>query len=429
MNLLSAASTAVDWLCNLLYFVQGYLFYQILCSTAQKRPGKIWSLILYGSCIPLTNMIIFPNDLFNVTLELVWFLALMLAAFRGSIWQKLAAVAILYPLIISQNFLILDMLGNLWLALGKSPVVDLFCSVADSALYLASWYMVCQLFKKRLRQMDRLFDDKSWILLDIICLASMVNITTCIYFSPQESYKMWPAALACFATNLGSLFLAEYFTASIRQNMELKNLMLQKSYYEELEQNQTQIRRFRHDMNNHLSAIRSLFQSGNQAEAERYLEEMETRMAVQNRVFCKNSVVNAVLNAKYNLALEHKIDCFFHIDLQRLIGIDAISLCSLFSNTLDNAIEASLKIPDPRDRSISVKARVTENGFFTYEITNAKINEISEQKGVLQSDKKEPSSHGLGLLNVKEAVEKYNGSLDISYTKDSFTVTILIGNV
>lgn len=152
-------------------------------------------------------------------------------------------------------------------------------------------------------------------------------------------------------------------------------------------------------------------------------------MAVQNRVFCKNSVVNAVLNAKYNLALEHKIDCFFHIDLQRLIGIDAISLCSLFSNTLDNAIEASLKIPDPRDRSISVKARVTENGFFTYEITNAKINEISEQKGVLQSDKKEPSSHGLGLLNVKEAVEKYNGSLDISYTKDSFTVTILIGNV
>lgn len=429
MDLLSAALVAVNWICSLLYFVQGFLFYRILCSITKKRPGKIWSLIIYGSCVVLANMIIFPNDLFNVTLDLVWFLVLMLIAFQGSVWQKLAAVAVLYPLIISQNFLVMDMLGQLWAALGKTPVVDIFCSIADSSLHLAFWYAVRQLFEKRLLQMEKLFEDKSWIFLDVICLASLVNITTCIYFSPQESFKIWPAALACFATNLGSLFLAEYFAANIRQNMEMKNLKLQKNYYEELEQNQIKVRRFRHDMNNHLTAIRSLFQSGNQKEAEHYLDEIEAKMAVQSRVFCKNSIVNAVLNAKYNLALEHKIDCFFHIDLQRLIGIDAISLCCLFANTLDNAIEASLKIPNPHDRNISVKARVTENGYFTYEITNSKINAILEQKGSLKSDKQDPSSHGLGLLSVKEAVEKYNGTLQISYTEDSFTVTVLIGNV
>lgn len=69
--------------------------------------------------------------------------------------------------------------------------------------------------------------------------------------------------------------------------MERKNLKLQKSYYEELEQNQAQI-------------------------------------AVHNRVFCKNSILNAVLNAKYNLAQEQQIDCFFHIDLQKLIGCDSL---------------------------------------------------------------------------------------------------------
>ena len=34
-----------------------------------------------------------------------------------------------------------------------------------------------------------------------------------------------------------------------------------------------------------------------------------------------------------------------------------------------------------------------------------------------------------GLANVREMVEKYSGTLDISYTEDTFTVTVLIGNV
>lgn len=151
-------------------------------------------------------------------------------------------------------------------------------------------------------------------------------------------------------------------------------------------------------------------------------------MSARTRVFCKNSIINAVLNAKYNLAQEHSIDCFFHIDLDKLIGIDAISLCCLFSNTLDNAVEASVKIPDPKERRLSVKARVTENGYFTYEITNSKKNTVLEQKGILKSDKEDTAAHGFGLSNVREMVEKYDGTLDISYTEDTFTVTVLIGN-
>ena len=114
--------------------------------------------------------------------------------------------------------------------------------------------------------------------------------------------------------------------------------------------------------------------------------------------------------------------------MDKLIGIDAISLCCLFSNTIDNAIEASLKIPDIQERHISVKARITDNGYFTYEITNTKRNRITEQDGRLRSDKEDIAAHGLGLSNVREMVEKYNGTLDISYTEDSFTVTVLIRN-
>ena len=424
MNLLSV----FRYLSTLMDFLQGFLVYRILDHFAPRRRGKFWSLAVYLSCEVLANMIIFPNDLFNVTLDLIWFTALMLLAFQGNIWQKLAAVAVLYPLIISLNFLTMDMLGKLGTFLGWSDTMEILFIIADSCLSVPIWYGIYRIFEKHLNQMGKLFDDKIWMLLDAICLASMVSITTCIYFSPKKSYKMWPAALACFATNLGCIVLAVYFITSIRQNMERKNLMLQKNYYEELEQNQAKIRKLRHDMNNHLIVIKSLFQSGNQEEAERYMNELETQMTAHTRVFCKNSIANAVLNAKYNLALEHGIDCFFHIDLEKLIGIDAISLCCLFSNTLDNAIEASLKIPDPAKRHISVKTRIAENGYFSYEITNAKINAVSGQGDRLKSDKEENGFHGLGLSNVREMVEKYRGTLDISYTEDTFTLTVFIGN-
>ncbi len=420
--------TVFRYLSTLCDFLQGFLVYRILCHFTQKRSGKFWSLVIFFSCAVLANMVIFPNDMFNVTLDFIWFAALMLFAFQGGIWQKLAAVAVLYPLIISVNFLTMDMLGKLGTFLGWSDVVDILFIIADSCLSLSIWYSIDRIFKKHLNQMGKLFDEKVWMLLDVICLASMVSITSCIYFSPEKSYKMWPAAFACFATNLGCIALAVYFIASIRQNMERKNLMLQKSYYEELEQNQAKIRKLRHDMNNHLIVINSLFQSGNQEEAERYMKELEMQMTARTRVFCKNSIANAVLNAKYNLALEHGIDCFFHIDLDKLTGIDAISLCCLFSNTLDNAIEASLKIPNPAGRHISVKALVTENGYFSYEITNAKINVISGEGDRLKSDKEENTAHGLGLSNVREMVEKYSGTLDISYTENTFTVTVFIGN-
>lgn len=420
----------IMYISNLLYFVQGLLIFRILSYFAKKRDGKIWNVVIYLSCAMLSSMIIYPNDLTNVIIDLIWFTALMLTAFYGSVWQRLAAVAVLYPLILSQNFFVMDCFGVFGNWLGWSLALDIFCTVADPVSHLLIWYGIYRLFENNLDQTRQLFGDKIWILLDAVCLASLVSITTCILLAPKETYKMWPAAFACFATNLGCIALAKYFITSIRQNMERKNLILQKSYYEKLEQNQAEIRRFRHDMNNHLSTVRSLFDSGNLKDAGDYLRELETQMTVHTRVFCKNSIVNAVLNAKYNLAQEQGIDSFFHIDLDRLAGMDSVSLCSLFSNTLDNAIEASLRIPDPKERRMSVKARVTENGYFTFEVTNAKKNRILlDEKGRIQSDKGDSTIHGFGLSNVREIVEKYDGTMDISYTEDIFTVTILIENV
>lgn len=182
-------------------------------------------------------------------------------------------------------------------------------------------------------------------------------------------------------------------------------------------------------MNNHFLVMRDLFETGDKETAKEYLKEVEAQITPASRVFCPNSIVNAVLNAKYNLAVSHNIDCFFHIDLPEITAIDPVSLCSIVANTLDNAIEASVKIPDPENRRISVKARIAENGFFSYEVTNAKVNPVRMKKERYLSDKGNHFFHGLGIANLREIVDKYEGMLDISYTENTFSVVILIGNV
>lgn len=324
------------------------------------------------------------------------------------------------------DFLIQDLLGVVYFSLDATLFASIFCYLSDAFLHILFWYVLYRLFRQRLFDISRLFDQNTWILLGAVCLASLVSITTVIYYAPAQSYKIWLCALACIITNIGSLCLAGYFSNSIRLEAERNNLKLQQEYYEELERNQTEIRKLRHDMNHHLSVIKDLFYSENRMEAEEYFKEVESQIAVQNRVFCKNSIVNAVLNAKCSQAAGQGIDCFFHVDLHNIQSIDSVSLCSLFSNTLDNAIEASLKVRDPGARKISVKARSTDSGYFSYEISNQKANPIVEKNGHILSDKKDAKSHGLGIRNIREIIDRYNGTLDISYTEDTFTVTMLI---
>ncbi len=415
------------WLLSLgIGVITAGFFYRILCSITVKREGRFFTVLSFVSSFFLCNMTIFANDMFNVTLDIIWFVLMMLLCFRGKVIAKLSTVAVLFPLIIAQNFLVAEIFGTLWVRSGGGFWTGILFDILEEMVRVCIWYILYRVFMKRISMASRLFDSRTWALLGTVCMASLVSIITFIYYAPEDTYKIWPGAAVCMVTNIGCLTLAGYFTESIKQKMEQKNLKLLQDYYEELEKNQTEIRKFRHDMNNHLSVIRELFETGDKEEAEEYFKEVESQIDARNRVFCKNNIVNAVLNAKYNLAVSESIDCFFHIELPEVFAIDPVSLCTIFANTLDNAIEASLKITDREKRRISVKARAADNGYFSYEIENAKINDVREEKEKIISDKTDKKSHGLGLINVREIVEKYEGMMDVSYTEEIFRVVVLI---
>ena len=332
---------------------------------------------------------------------------------------------ILFPFIIALNFLVEDIGLRLWQAGGEGFALDFFLHGSMHLLRGLIWFGMYQLFRFAVPYSKTQITTKLWVVIDLICLTPLFAMISFIIFTPAETRIVYPTAFACILTSICSLYMTGHIAKSFRYKLENQNLQLQKDYYQELEGNQKQLRKVHHDMNNHFSVMLNLMREEQPEQAEEYLANLTKQHSLANHIFCKNSIDNAVLNAKYQMMQDYQIKCSMQLDIDTLITIDDISLCSLFGNTLDNAIEAA---KDAAKKEITLKARYY-NGFFSYEIKNTKNEEIQKKGNRFFSTKEQPDEHGIGLQAVKSIVESYDGTLDITYDDKRFSVVVLISDI
>ncbi len=169
----------------------------LLCSS--RKDGKFWTAVIGVSCYFLFGMTIFTNDMFNVTLDLLWFTALMLVAFKGRALPKLCVGGYLLSAGHLIKFSHPGSVGCSIFIFRCHTFASIFCYLSDAFLHILFWYVLYRLFRQRLYDFSRLFDQNTWILLGAVCLASLVSITTVIYYAPAQSpgsgYAPWPASL------------------------------------------------------------------------------------------------------------------------------------------------------------------------------------------------------------------------------------------
>ncbi|MCH1981072.1 GHKL domain-containing protein [Ruminococcus sp. OA3] len=385
----------------------------------------LWLKILIAlSLIPVSSIVIFYGDIVNITYAGIWYLIVVLTGFRGRLIKKLSAVLILYPLVVAVNFLVPY---AVIIEYSTYPSAGWYAEICVNALMcLLVWLGIYKIFYEKIRMAGNYLTERIWAMLDAVSLMPLF-VTGYVIIITSEAEEAFSIGIAVISliSNLGILYLITYMIDNTKVLLENENLHQEQEYYRELEHNQKEIRRLRHDMNNHLAAVDALLERNETEKARAYFAELSAVAAGTNRMFCKNSLINAVLGSKYQKAEELGIDTFFNIDLGEEVSMDEVDVCSLFANTLDNAIEACIQINDSQERRMELRAR-TGGGYFSFQLENPYVNEIRFCHGEYRTTKSDRRQHGLGIGKVRDIVGKYGGNLKISHAGGVFSVVAII---
>lgn len=217
-----------------------------------------------------------------------------------------------------------------------------------------------------------------------------------------------------------ALVIAFFIFAQRSENQYYKDLIdannnylrAQAQYYEAIEKSDTEIRKIRHDMKNNLTVLSLLLENGDYDRMKTYLAELDASVkSADTGPRNGNSIADAILFDKKRKAEE--AGCPLAIEgTFTYTGMSAIDTCAILGNLLDNAIEASGLLP-PGNRQISLRFSKTDN-FFVISQINACHRILISDNNIVSTSKSDKKNHGFGLLNLKEAVARYNGETKIT---------------
>ena len=101
--------------------------------------------------------------------------------------------------------------------------------------------------------------------------------------------------------------------------------------------------------------------------------------------------------------------------------MEPLDISTIFGNAIDNAIEASEKLPEDH-RLITVKAAKVRDMLMINAENNMEPDSLPDE-GTSKSDR---FLHGFGIPNIRKAAEKYDGQCSISAKDGVFRLKVLI---
>lgn len=208
--------------------------------------------------------------------------------------------------------------------------------------------------------------------------------------------------------------------------MKLKELDNIKKHGEELYTIFEKIKGWQHDWNNHLSVLLFLTREKEYDELEKYVEKLSIKLNDLKKnmsiIKTKYVVLDAVINSKIVLAKNLDIDIEVKINLPKKIPVTDLEFCILLGNLLDNSIEAnSLEF---KKKWIKLEIGTFKDNLFL-NIENSIHSPIVMENGKYVTSKKE-SNHGVGLIQIDNIVDKYNGHIVRKVENKIFITKILI---
>ena len=178
-----------------------------------------------------------------------------------------------------------------------------------------------------------------------------------------------------------------------------------------------------HEYKNQIMVISALVKKRKLDELDRYLNKICSNISYKTDcIDTNNVVVNAILNTKYQEAKQKDVVFVLKVNDLSDLPIADEDIVVILSNLLNNALEACEKC---NDKVLKIKF-TKENEQIVISVVNSFDGNILVINGDYHTSKEDLSTHGMGIKNVKEVVDKYGGTCVIRHDNYMFNFIILI---
>jgi len=301
--------------------------------------------------------------------------------------------------------------------------------LADHLFYIAAVFLFYYLLKRyvagSVRQlMER--SNKSCLLLGGVPLFYyMFDYVTIVYTDVLYKGVKWavefmPSTISIFYFVFVILYYAEtQKQAKAQRERDMLDIQFRQAQTEfaSLWQMQQNAAAYRHDMRHHFALLQRLASEGRIEALKEYLQTAQSDIdAITPVRFCENETVNLILSAYAAKAKQSETMLTVDAKLPDSLPFSDTELCSLLSNALENAIQASEHIPDSNNRYIKLRV-YSKNDKLCIDIRNSYQTEPIFHHGLPVSKEQ---GHGFGTKSMVHIVEKHGGVFQFSVKDGCF---------
>jgi len=233
-------------------------------------------------------------------------------------------------------------------------------------------------------------------------------------------------SVALYIMNVVTIFICDALAKTYENRLVAERKGREKEYYltqcQMMQESTEKAKAFRHDMSNHLAVLQSYALKEQHQAADEYLNSLRGQLG-ESQIYSDtgNLTFDSIINYKLRNAGESHIKLDIEMLIPPILSVDAVDIVTILGNLLDNALDAVAKV---EDKWIRLDVRFDKGTLFI-EVDNSYNGKLHLKHGVMRT-LKDGAEHGLGLKNIEQSVDKYNGYMELTHTDTTFSVGILL---
>lgn len=306
-----------------------------------------------------------------------------------------------------------------------TPQQSMIVTIAGKLIYFCAVFIMKRVDKKKVISSER-----SSLMLAIIPIMTFICL---IMVYPLKLDKRIFTAIYIIAItinivtfSINELVLSKNRKIQILESEKYQNCV-ELEEYKTLNEKYEHSRIMNHDFREHLNVLKTLI-SEDIEKAQEYVGVIE-KECTDSKIerYSDNNILNILLIQKKKECEENGIKMNITSTNPKLDFIDGIDTVAIFSNLINNAIEAC---SDSKRKEISVDLYTVNGAFSVAKVENYADKEPIVVEGMLRSGKGDKNFHGIGIKSINNSLSKYDGKMSWSYdkAKGMFRTVISINN-